>query len=119
MMGDLQTLTEPTPIEGGWRVRETDRYWVDVLVMMGGNTRIVLTPKAFPWQYDRGWCYRSGLVATVLGCVGWDPDAGEEPTGWIKEVGTERRNCGAYIKGPRLHMTYVAGCEHCGDEALA
>lgn len=30
---------EPIAIDGGWRVRETDDYYVDVLQMMFGNWR--------------------------------------------------------------------------------
>jgi hypothetical protein len=48
----------------------------------------------------------------------YDPEAGGEPEGWVKEVGTERRPCAGYIRGRREHATYVAECPDCGDESL-
>lgn len=113
------SLDQPQQIHGGWRVVETEHYWVDVLVMMYGNTRIVLTPKANPLEYTRGWCYQDGLTATLLRCTMFDPEAGEEPAGWVKEVGTERRACAAYHRGARLHRGYDPDCSDCGNEALA
>lgn len=114
-----QTLEIPVQIHGGWRVAETERFWVDVLVMMFGNTRIVLTPKSNPLEYTRGWCYRDGLTPTVLRARLFDPDKGEEPTGWVKEVGTERRACASYIRGRREHGGYDPACPDCGNERLA
>lgn len=113
------SIQAPQPIHGGWRVRETEHFWVDVLTMMFGNTRIVVTPKDQPLAYLRGWCYSDGLTLTVLRAGTFDPEAGEEPVGWVKEVGTERRACAAYVRGGRRHRVYDPSCPDCGNAALA
>lgn len=112
------SIGTPQQIHGGWRVRETERYYVDILVMMFGNTRLVLTSKDNPLEYARGWCYRDGLTATVLRASMFDPELGEEPAGWVKEVNTGRRPCASYLRGRREHTAYVAACPDCGDESL-
>lgn len=109
-------LPEPVRIDGGWRVRETGHYWIDVMVMMFGNTRIVTTPKATPDQYERGWCYQGPLAVTILRCGTFNPDAGEEPEGWVKEAGTDRRPCGSLFPPRGEHRAYVAACPACGGE---
>lgn len=113
-------MLHPVQIADGWRVRQTEHYFVDVLVMMGGNSRIVLTPKSLPEVWDRGWCFRGPLVETVLRCGTFDPeDPSSEPEGWIKQPGTERKACAGYY--PRIldgHQRYLADCPNCGDEAL-
>jgi hypothetical protein len=114
----VSIITPPQQIHGGWRVKETDHYWVDVLAMMFGNTRMVITPKDSPYEWLRGWCYNDGLTPTVMRAAAYDPEAGGEPEGWVKEVGTERRPCAGYIRGRREHATYVAECPDCGDESL-
>lgn len=111
------SIDTPQQIHGGWRVRETERFYVDVLKMMF-NTRIVITPKSSELEYLRGWCYQEPLHATVLRCALFDPEAGEEPVGWVKEVGTERRPCASYPRGGRRHPTYDADCPDCGNEEL-
>jgi hypothetical protein len=107
------------PIEGGWRVRETGRYFIDVL-HFGRNWRIVTTSKRYPMEYERGWCYQGEtLIAVVLRCFVFDPDAGQEPTGWIKEVSTERRACAWYhFSTIKRHHGYDPDCEDCGNERL-
>lgn len=109
------TVEWPRPITGGWRVRETGRYFVDVLVMAYGNTRIAITPKDDESGYDRGWCYHEEPWHTVLRCLTFDPDSGGEPVGWIKEAGTERRACAGYYP-PGPHREHVPECPDCGRE---
>ncbi len=113
-MTRVQVLGEP--IDGGFRVCETERYYVDVLTMMFGNLRIVTTPKASPLTYERGWCYHDPIGTVVLTALSFDPDAGEEPAGWVKETGTNRRPCASYLTGPRQHEKYVAECPDCGRD---
>lgn len=109
---------EPVVIEGGWRVRETGRYFVDV--MRYSNLRMVITPKAHPMGYDRGWCYQEPLHVVIMRCFTFDPDAGEEPIGWVKEVGTERRGCAAYyLSEIKAHKGFDPDCPDCGREELA
>jgi hypothetical protein len=112
------SIENPQRIEGGWRVRETEQYFVDVMRMAYGNLRIVLVAKDSPYFYERGWCYHDSLPAVVLAAGVFDPDAGEEPVGWIKEVGTERRCCASYYRGGRRHKRYDPACDDCGNEAL-
>lgn len=110
-------LDPPVVVDGGWRVRETDRYFVDVMVMLFGNLRIVIVPKDQPWSVERGWCYSNDdLIAVILRCGTFDPDAGGEPEGWVKEVGTERRPCAARFRPANsgLHERYIADCPDCG-----
>jgi hypothetical protein len=105
-------------IDGGWRIRETERYFIDVLKM--SNWRIVTTPKSAPWEYERGWCYREAFTVVVLRCWGFDPDKGEEPIGWIKEVKTERRGCAWYRRSQiKKHEGYDPDCPDCGNESLS
>lgn len=80
------------PIEGGWRVKTTEWCHVDVLVMMGGNHRLVETDLKYPVQYERGWCYRGPAARTtaLLAAMVWDGRPDTEPEGWIKEVKSNR-----------------------------
>jgi hypothetical protein len=112
------SIENPQRIEGGWRVRETEYYFIDVMVMMGGNLRVTLTCKDAPGFYARGWCYHDSLPAVVLAAGAFDADGGEEPIGWIKEIGTERRSCASYYRGGRRHKRYSPDCPDCGNEAL-
>lgn len=72
--------------DGGVRVKETDTHFIDVIPMIY-NWRIVTTPKTNEKGYDRGWCY-SGRNAqpALLAAMAWDPDAEEEPQGWVKQA---------------------------------
>jgi hypothetical protein len=79
--------TEVTPVDGGFRVKETDTHQVDVLRMIF-NWRIARTPKDRPEQYDRHWCYAgtswATLVTAVHAAAEWDAADGTEPEGWNK-----------------------------------
>lgn len=106
-------------IDGGWRIRTTERFHIDVL-RMNFNWRIVTTYRHSDWEYDRGWCYQEPLMVVVLRCGTFDPDRGEEPIGWVKEVRTERRGCAAYrLSKIRAHRGYDPHCPDCGNEKLA
>ncbi len=105
-------------IEGGWRVRTTERFHIDV-IRMGFNWRMVTTYKDSDWQYERGWCYQEPLVVIILRCATFDPDIGEEPAGWVKEVRTERRCCAAYYRSTiQAHNGFDPDCPDCGNESL-
>jgi hypothetical protein len=75
-------------------VHSTARFHVDILRMLAANLRLVTTPVDQPLTYTRAWCYQRPLVEVVLAAVALDPDGDDEPVGWIKQVGTERRACG-------------------------
>jgi hypothetical protein len=102
-----------TPINGGWRLSTVaTTCHVDILRMAFGNFRVVLTSME-DGPYVRGWCYQRPLQEVVLLALAFNPDAGEEPLGWLKESGTERRACGwKYPAGP--HMGYFPTCPQCG-----
>lgn len=107
-------------IEGGWRIRSTERFHVDILRMLGGNLRVVTTPVSDPWSYTRAWCYQRPWVEVVLAAAAFDPDEDEEPVGWIKQVWTERRACGWLRKSERReHLGFDPACPDCGNESLA
>lgn len=75
---------------GGVRVKETEAHYIDVVPMIF-NHRVVMTPKADPLCYDRGWCYQA-RAAALLAAMEWDPDIEPEPRGWVKALdGTHRR----------------------------
>lgn len=79
--------TEVVPIDGGYRVKETDRHWIDVLRMFF-SWRIATTPKDCPQGYDRHWCYAGTSVMALIRTAGaaaeWDGADGTEPEGWNK-----------------------------------
>lgn len=83
--------TEITPIDGGFRVKETETSWVDVLRMFY-NWRVSRTPKARPWECDRGWCFYGNDFVTMLRAIGaaleWDGADGTSPEGWDKNAFT-------------------------------
>lgn len=91
-MTAVDLLAGAVPIEGGWRIKTTEWCHVDVLVMLGGNHRIVETDLAYPVQYSRGWCYTGWNARTVavLAALVWDGRPDTEPDGWIKEVASGR-----------------------------
>jgi hypothetical protein len=101
-----------TPIEGGWRVRTTATCHVDILCMAFGNLRVVLTDLG-ETGYRRGWCYQRPLLEVVALARAFDPDAEEEPLGWVKEAGTERRACAWHFPAGE-HPTYDPSCSRCG-----
>lgn len=98
-------------IDGGWRLRTMDTCHVDILKMAYGNLRIVLADLD-GGGYARGWCYQEPLTAVVLRAFLFNPDAGEEPIGWVKEAGTERRAC-AWLFPAGEHKGYDPECQHC------
>ena len=51
--------------------------------------------------------------------VAVNPDGDDEPVGWVKQVGTERRACG-WLRRSRLqaHAGFDPACPDCGDPAL-
>lgn len=75
------------PIEGGFRVAETETHHIDVLVMMF-SWRIAETPKACPQTIDRHWCYagrtQADLLRAVVAAVAWAESDDREPVGWNK-----------------------------------
>jgi hypothetical protein len=79
--------TEVTPVDGGFRVKETDTHQVDVLRQIY-NWRIARTPKALPMTYDRFWCYAGTswvtLIRAVSAAAEWDAGDSTDPEGWNK-----------------------------------
>lgn len=111
-------LALPMVIDRGWRCRQTENYFVDVLDM-GYNFRLCLTLRRREETCGRAWCYRRS-ASVLLRAHTFDPeDPASEPEGWIKQTSTERRPCAAlYGSALKLHDAYVASCPDCGDESL-
>lgn len=115
-----QGRAAPRRFKGGWRVRSTNYFHVDILRMLGGNLRVVTTPVTDPLTYTRAWCYQRPFLEVILLAAAFDPDRDDEPVGWIKQVGTERRPCGWLYRSTRQeHLVFTPGCPDCGDESLA
>ena len=75
----LDAITALQPCDGGgFRVKETETHWVDVVPMIY-NWRLARTPKDSPLTYDRGWCYygtgTASFTAAVLAAMAWDKNA--------------------------------------------
>jgi hypothetical protein len=79
--------TDVVPVDGGFRVKETETHYVDVLRMIF-NWRVARTPKDRPWSYDRHWCFAGTSFTTLLRAVSavaeWDAGDGTGPAGWSK-----------------------------------
>lgn len=78
-----------TPIFGGFRVKETEDYYVDLQKMLV-NWRVMSTRKEVS-GWDRGFCFFGTDTATLLravaGAIAWNPDdPGSEPPGWDKNA---------------------------------
>jgi hypothetical protein len=78
---------EVTPVDGGFRVKETGTHYVDVLRMIY-NWRVARTPKTAPWSYDRHWCFAGtsflALIRAVQAVTDWDGGDDTDPAGWSK-----------------------------------
>jgi len=79
--------TEVVPVLGGFRVKETETHWVDVLRMIY-NWRVARTPKDRPETYDRHWCFAGTswvtLITAVHAVTEWDGADETDPPGWNK-----------------------------------
>lgn len=79
--------TEVTLIDGGFRIREVDGYYIDVIRMMV-NWWVTETYKDTPWEYGRWWCFAgadiTALIRVVQVVAEWDCTADTEPSGWVK-----------------------------------
>lgn len=84
---ELEQLLDDTGQLLGWRVKSTERYHLDVMIMFY-NYRLVTTYRDEPGLYDRYWCYAGRtpdvLLAAVAAAFAWDGSDGTEPTGWAK-----------------------------------
>jgi hypothetical protein len=96
VLSDL-TDTEVIPIFGGFRLRETETCYIDVMRMLV-NWRVTETYKDFPGEYGRHWCFAGGsgvvaLVRVAYAVAKWDGADDTEPAGWIKngQTGELRR----------------------------
>lgn len=103
-------------IDGGWRVKETDTHYVDVL-SMAFNDRIVHTPKDSPITYDRYWCYDKGGAA-LHAAVLWDGSLETEPVGWKKASGERYPDTVHALVIPQKGLPQVLPLGH-GDGAVA
>jgi hypothetical protein len=88
----LDAITALQPCDGGgFRVKETETHWVDVVPMIY-NWRLARTPKDSPLTYDRGWCYygtgTASFTAAVLAAMAWDGADDSSPDGWDKNAFT-------------------------------
>lgn len=76
-----------TRIDGGFRVKTTERHHIDVMGMMY-NWRICTTLIGYPQCYDRHWCYEgisfAAFMHAVLAAYAWDGADDSEPAGWNK-----------------------------------
>lgn len=81
------------PIDGGWRITQTERHYLDVMKMMF-NWRLAETPIDMPMVYDRYWCYQGtgskAFTAAVTAAAMWDGAADTEPLGWNKNGQTQQ-----------------------------
>jgi hypothetical protein len=82
---------ELTPVDGGYRVKETATHFIEVYLQIY-NWRLVTTPKSDPLCWSRGWCYAGtgvqSFTAAVMAAKAWDGSAGTEPEGWNKNLQT-------------------------------
>ena len=88
-MNWAETDVDIKVIDGGWRVKETDTHYIDVLEMIY-NFRVAATPKSDLSCYDAGYCYIGRDVGTfmraVLGANAWDGPGHGDPPGWDKNA---------------------------------
>lgn len=84
--------SEAVPVAGGFRVKETETAWIDVLRMIF-NWRVANTLKSDPDSSRRHWCYAGTSLLTLIRAVGavaeWDGADGSEPEGWNKNGQTD------------------------------
>lgn len=89
---ELEQLLDDAGQLLGWRVKSTDRYHLDVMVM-AFNYRLVTTDRRMPQVYDRYWCYAGKSPAVLLRAVAaafaWDGSDDTEPEGWSKNGQTQ------------------------------
>lgn len=81
------TGTEVIPIFGGFRLRETETHFIDVMRMLV-NWRVTETRKDFGVLYDRHWCFAGtgavALLRVAYAVAEWDGADDTEPAGWNK-----------------------------------
>lgn len=93
------TGTDVIPVDGGFRLRETETHFVDVMRNLV-NWRVTMTIKAVPGEYDRWWCFAGRGFPTLVEVAGvvtaWDCADDTEPEGWVKngQTGEIRRTHG-------------------------
>ena len=94
ILGKLEEL-DLGPFTQGFRVHETDDYFIDVIEMLF-NWRVVAAPKSCPLTYDAAYCYigkdQPTFIAAVLGARVWDGPGTGHPPGWDKYVNTGEWN---------------------------
>lgn len=97
-------VTEFTPDEHGTITIGRWGGWIVQIVPMIYNHRLVLSPEDAPEVYDYGWCYpqsdeySSSLPPALGAAIMWDPQTEGEPHGYIKAIGTKRREPGEVAK---------------------
>jgi hypothetical protein len=78
------------PIEGGYRVRATDEYLVDVMLMMF-NWRVVVTlPEEEGTFHLHGFCYfgrtEESFQRAVAAALAWEDPLNGTPPGFDKQA---------------------------------
>lgn len=85
---------EITVIDGGFRLKETETHWIDVIEMIY-SWRVVRTPKDCPDVYDRGYCYfgfkedrtkQTAMLIAVAAAWEWDGADDTDPAAYDKKV---------------------------------
>lgn len=90
----MEELPEVDGIIPGFRVRQVGDTYLDVLHMLFGNKRLVVTPVKTQWCYVGGWCYQGpqAFLVAVQQCLVWpEDDLTHVPWGWHKDVTTGQR----------------------------
>jgi hypothetical protein len=108
----MSWIPDLTPIDGGYRVTETETHYIDVMRMMF-NWRLCATPKALPFVFDAGYCYigtgPDTFAKAVLAGIEWakgDP-LSDDPIGWDKDA-LRNRYSDAYLARERARKSLVS-----------
>ncbi len=74
----------------GLTVKTTATHHVDLMQLLFGAVRVVLTPRSFTYVWDHGWDYDTAVQA-LAAAHAWDPDTQAEPEGWTRRACRCRR----------------------------
>lgn len=97
---------------------ESGCRWIAVRMLF--NHRLVCVPDGEPYGCAAyGWCYRSMAALTVSAAL-FEPDTQDEPLGWHKRAGDDKRRAPNRDQDPEhnrprcVHGSYLGAdfCEH-------